>query len=326
MTQKAQTKNFARSTTVKRILQEVKELQENGGFDKEFCAIPLEDNLYEIHFTIRGTPGSAFSQGLYHGRLVLSSDYPFAPPDIFFLTNNGRFAINQKICLSVSTFHPETWSPSHQIQSILRALSFFLPSPTEGAVGAIDYTDEERKKLALQSHTFICKQCHMDHSQFIGNDEVYNRILKDESSIVQRNQDALQVQGIKFVVKPITEQLDVDKVKEKEKEQQNEEKEINIEVKEKEKGDSIDIDIKQELNGQIISDNEQQANEEQQEQKRPEIQQNINMNQQSSSSHSDNEYSVQSAISAHFKQLPQQLVISLIFLCIWLFYWSYRRF
>ena len=34
------------------------------------------------------------------------------PPNIIFLTPNGRFATNQKICLSISAYHPESWNPA----------------------------------------------------------------------------------------------------------------------------------------------------------------------------------------------------------------------
>ena len=42
---------------------------------------------------------------------------------------------------------------------ILEALISFMPSPGNGAVAALDYTDEERKKLAKESVTFTCLNC-----------------------------------------------------------------------------------------------------------------------------------------------------------------------
>ena len=45
-----------------------------------------------------------------------------SPPDIYFLNvlvlrdpnvkENGRFEINKKICLTITSFHKEEWSPS----------------------------------------------------------------------------------------------------------------------------------------------------------------------------------------------------------------------
>lgn len=39
------------------------------------------------------------------------------------------------------------------------ALIGFLPTPGEGALGALDYPAEERKKLARESVKFCCPKC-----------------------------------------------------------------------------------------------------------------------------------------------------------------------
>lgn len=53
---------------------------------EEYFASPLEDNLFEWHFTIRGPPGTEFEGGCYHGRILLPSRYPMQPPNIIVLT------------------------------------------------------------------------------------------------------------------------------------------------------------------------------------------------------------------------------------------------
>lgn len=45
------------------------------------------------------------------GRIIFPADYPFKPPNIYFLTPNGRFELGKKICLSITSFHQETWRP-----------------------------------------------------------------------------------------------------------------------------------------------------------------------------------------------------------------------
>lgn len=72
------------NSAVKRIMRELRELTSNESDD--FVAAPLEDNLFEWHFTIRGPPDTEFDGGRYHGRIILPSDYPFKPPDIMMLT------------------------------------------------------------------------------------------------------------------------------------------------------------------------------------------------------------------------------------------------
>ena len=76
-----------------------------------------------------------------------------------FLTPSGRFDTNTKICLSFSAFHPELWQPAWGIRLILEALIAFLPSPADGAIGALDWTSPERQRLAKKSVQFCCPRC-----------------------------------------------------------------------------------------------------------------------------------------------------------------------
>ena len=110
-------------------------------------------------FTLRGPTASDFEGGVYHGRILLPNDYPFKPPNIIFLTPNGRFEVRKKICLSISAYHPESWQPAWGIRTILEALISFFPTKGEGAVGALDWTREERQRLVPQSLEFCCRVC-----------------------------------------------------------------------------------------------------------------------------------------------------------------------
>ena len=125
----------------------------------QYYAHPLENDMFEWHFTIRGAEGTDFEGGIYHGRILLPPEYPYKPPHIIFLTPSGRFETNTKICLSFSAFHPELWQPAWGIRLILEALISFLPTPGDGAIGALDYKPEDRRRLAKQSQSFCCPVC-----------------------------------------------------------------------------------------------------------------------------------------------------------------------
>ena len=142
---------------VKRIMGEIKELAQSP--PEEFRAEPLEDNLFEWHFSVRGPRGTSFEGGTYHGKIILPSEYPFKPPTITLLTPNGRFEVGKKICLSVSAHHPEHWQPAWGIRTIITALIAFMPSKADGALAGLDYTDEERRTLATRSNGWRCASC-----------------------------------------------------------------------------------------------------------------------------------------------------------------------
>eukprot|EP00985_Skeletonema_marinoi_P027498 scaffold22676_cov85-Skeletonema_marinoi.AAC.1 len=116
--------------------------------------------MFEWHFTIRGPADSEFAGGVYHGKILLPPEYPFKPPNIVFCTPSGRFETNVKVCLSFSAHHPELWQPAWGIRLILEAIISFLPTPADGAIGALDWTKEERAKLAKESVKFHCPGMH----------------------------------------------------------------------------------------------------------------------------------------------------------------------
>lgn len=70
--------------TVQRILKEKKEIEENP--PGMLHLYPLEEDMFEWHFTLMGAPDTDYHGGLYHGRIILPKQYPLAPPDIIFMT------------------------------------------------------------------------------------------------------------------------------------------------------------------------------------------------------------------------------------------------
>lgn len=145
-----------RSPAVKRLMREAAEM---SGATSEYSAAPLEDNLFEWHFTVRGPGETEFEGGIYHGRIIVPPEYPMKPPDIILLTPNGRFEVGKKICLSISGHHPETWQPSWSIRTALLAIIAFMPTPAQGTIGSLDYSTEERRTLARRSRDWVCPLC-----------------------------------------------------------------------------------------------------------------------------------------------------------------------
>ncbi|CAA7015625.1 unnamed protein product [Microthlaspi erraticum] len=162
-----------KNPAVKRILQEVKEMQANPSDD--FMSLPLEENIFEWQFAIRGPGDTEFEGGIYHGRIQLPADYPFKPPSFMLLTPNGRFEINTKICLSISNYHPEHWQPSWSVRTALVALIAFMPTSPNGALGSVDYPPEERRTLALKSREAPPKYGSPERQKVI--EEIHHYIL-----------------------------------------------------------------------------------------------------------------------------------------------------
>ncbi|TKX22064.1 hypothetical protein C1H76_5697 [Elsinoe australis] len=159
-----------KSPTIKRILKESQELTLHPSPD--FAATPLESNLFEWHFTLRGPPSpSPYASGVYHGRIVLPPSYPLRPPSFRFLTPSGRFEVNREICLSISGFHEETWQPAWGIRTALLAIRGFMDSESGGAVGGMDADEGVKRRLAGESGRWRCRECGRGNEEIMKEQE-----------------------------------------------------------------------------------------------------------------------------------------------------------
>ncbi|RAL38564.1 hypothetical protein DM860_002542 [Cuscuta australis] len=177
----AEDKYNLKNPAVKRILQEVKEMQANPSDD--FMSLPLEENIFEWQFAVRGPSDSEFEGGIYHGRIQLPAEYPFKPPSFMLLTPNGRFETQTKICLSISNHHPEHWQPSWSVRTALVALIAFMPTNPNGALGSLDYPKEERRNLAIKSREGAPKFGNPDRQKLI--DEIHEYMISKAPLIPQ---------------------------------------------------------------------------------------------------------------------------------------------
>lgn len=141
----------------------------------DFMSLPLEENLFEWQFAIRGPRETEFEGGIYHGRIQLPAEYPFKPPSFMLLSPNGRFETQTKICLSISNHHPEHWQPSWSVRTALVALIAFMPTSPNGALGSLDYTKEERRALAIKSRESSPKFGTSERQKLI--DEIHEYML-----------------------------------------------------------------------------------------------------------------------------------------------------
>jgi len=182
------------SAAVKRIMKELTEMHQQKS--TLFTALPLEDNLFEWHFTIRGPRDTEFYGGVYHGRILLPHDYPLKPPDIIFLTPNGRFEVGKKVCLTISSYHTETWLPSWSIRTALLAIIGFMPTPGTG-IGSLEWPKERRMELAKKSLDFRCPKCgshnrtalpEEDENEHL-NIEGINNIIIDTKATEEKNRE-----------------------------------------------------------------------------------------------------------------------------------------
>ncbi|KAG9289012.1 hypothetical protein G9A89_015561 [Geosiphon pyriformis] len=138
-------------TAYKRLTKEYVSFQKNP--PPYLMAKPLENNILEWHYVIRGPPDTPYHNGEYHGVLNFPPEYPYKPPAIRMTTPSGRFQPDARLCLSMSDFHPSTWNPGWSVATILTGLLSFMCG-NEATTGSIKTTDADKKIYAARSHQY----------------------------------------------------------------------------------------------------------------------------------------------------------------------------
>lgn len=134
--------------SLKRILKELDDIQKNS--PDNICAKPTkENNLLEWDASIKGPENTPYSGGVFVLKIYIPTNYPFAPPNVKFVTKiyhpNIRCTTGE-ICLDILK---EAWSPALSIMKILLSLSSLLMdpnpnSPLEGAAANLYLTNREQ--------------------------------------------------------------------------------------------------------------------------------------------------------------------------------------
>ena len=179
----------------KRIQNELKLIQKDPLESVDIY--PDESDIRTWYFLIRGPDDSEYKGGWYIGKLVLSENYPTTPVDFYMLTPNGRFEVERKICLTISSYHSDQWSSIWSIQKILGAFLSVMVSDFDTGISHIKKPSHERKALADSSLSY--------------NISVYPQIFKNFKRFVKYEDD-------KFTMKTIDEiKAEMPKPKEKKK-------------------------------------------------------------------------------------------------------------
>ncbi|TKA28404.1 hypothetical protein B0A50_03871 [Salinomyces thailandicus] len=135
----------------KRLLREHQTLSTNP--PPFISAHPSEHNILEWHYILTGPPQTPYEGGQYWGTLVFPPDYPFAPPAIRMHTQSGRFRCNERLCLSISDFHPKSFNPAWEVSTILLGVQSFMTSE-EMTTGSIGGSDAQRREFARQTRWY----------------------------------------------------------------------------------------------------------------------------------------------------------------------------
>lgn len=119
--------------TINRLLKDVRQILKHPLTDNGIYYVHDEEDMLKGYAMIVGPEGTLYFGGYYFFEFNFPYDYPFSPPKVKFMTNNGftRFNPNLykcgKVCVSIlNTWSGDKWSSCQTINSILLTLCSLL--------------------------------------------------------------------------------------------------------------------------------------------------------------------------------------------------------
>lgn len=137
---------------IKRLTKEYKDLIENPLDNIKIVSDNIDiKNWFCMFYNL---DDECYLNGEYIINIKFPKTYPHEPPDFYFLTPNGRFEINSKLCFSNTSYHANEWSPLWTLKTLILGLSSFFFEYNSKGIGHLNTTIEVKKKLANESKKF----------------------------------------------------------------------------------------------------------------------------------------------------------------------------
>ena len=137
------TSKVIQKETIQRLLKDVRQIIRHPLTDNGIYYTHDENNMLNGYALIVGPENTPYFGGYYFFHFDFPYDYPFSPPKVTFMTNDGYTRFNPnlykcgKVCVSIlNTWSGEKWSSCQTLNSVLLTLCSLLnDSPLENEPG-----------------------------------------------------------------------------------------------------------------------------------------------------------------------------------------------
>lgn len=156
--QQSQPENFIDERVFKKQLKQlyIETMYKKNEMSSNYSVYYDHVNRY-LYIEYTGYSGTDFHNGQYFIKLEFSSNYLRSPPKISVLTENGKFYVDEHLSLSITSYHPESWTPMITLTALIINISSAFTEYDLYGIGHISLsTDKENyinniKELAKNS-------------------------------------------------------------------------------------------------------------------------------------------------------------------------------
>jgi ubiquitin-conjugating enzyme E2 J2 len=124
----------------------------------EWLQFAMTDNLNVWYIRLAGFTGeeNEYTGGEYLVRVELPNDFPYKPPHFYFLTPQGLYGVETKVCISIGEYHPEKYRATLGVIGFCANLVSGLIGwkSMGGGIEIKNTSRAEKAQLAQQSHEY----------------------------------------------------------------------------------------------------------------------------------------------------------------------------
>ena len=189
------------STTVKRMISDIKEITLNPLSKEGIYYKHHEQNMLKGYALIIGPPDTPYAFGNFLFKFNFPYNYPYSPPIVTYHTNDGQTRFNpnlyknSKVCISLlNTWKGEQWTSCNSIRSILLVLSSILnDKPLLNEPGITKFhPDMENYNKIIKYRTLdtgiykiLTEGIYFDKDFLIFKEEINENFIKNYTSIIE---------------------------------------------------------------------------------------------------------------------------------------------
>ena len=177
-------KEFMPPKNQKRLLRDVARMIKNPLTDNGIYYVHDSENMLKGYALVFGPDDSLYRYGSYMFEFTYPTEYPFVPPKVTYLTNDGTTRFNPnlyrngKVCISLlNTWKGEQWTSCQTIKSILLSLVSLLHNDFDQYNSIIQYKNYEVAILGVLCGSIL-------PPNFIGFSPIIKKYLSEKKDSI----------------------------------------------------------------------------------------------------------------------------------------------
>ena len=169
-------KNIVSKETIARLVKDITYIRKNPLNENGIYYSHDEENMLKGYALIIGPEDTPYEGGFYLFEFIFPFNYPFSPPTVNYLTNDGEIRFNPnlykngKVCVSIlNTLSGDQWSACQTLNSVLLTLCSLLNNnPLLNEPGIMNYhPDCDKYKKILTYANISVAICGMINKKYL---------------------------------------------------------------------------------------------------------------------------------------------------------------